>query len=243
MSKIFDLNVIDHNPYQVREAEDPEHVKKLALSIAAETMLQIPMGRKMGSHVQLAFGHSRLAAYKFLRDDGRQGYEFMPVEIRELTDQQMFDLGIRENLDRKSLTPVEEGKAMLIYRDQFGKTSLEIGKLFGNLSDSAVRNKMRLVKLPPEIQHCLATGEMLEGAARALLPILDLNDLERSAAEDQDTYPKPSEIIELAMIGEGQKRIGALIDLLMGWLRPAAAKPIQGELLELPDPFEDSRGG
>jgi ParB/RepB/Spo0J family partition protein len=234
MSKIFDLNVIDHNPYQLRESEDPEHVKKLALSIARDTMLQIPMGRKWGSHVQLAFGHSRLAAYKFLRDTGNQGFDFMPVEIRLLDDQQMFELGVKENVDRKNLTPIEEAKAMLIYRDQFGKTSEEIGKLFGNLSDSAVRNKMRLLKLPADIQKCLSTGEMLEGAARAMLPLLDLNELERLAAEEQDEYVKPSEIIELARIGTGQKRITELMDVLMDRLRPAAIQPIPGKLEELP---------
>ena len=247
MSKIFDLNVIDPNPYQVRESEDPEHIKKLALSIAKDEMFQIPMGRKYDGRVQLAFGHSRLAAYKFLRDSGAWygenngfnplNYASMPVEIRDLNDQHMFELAVQENVERKNLNPIEEARAMIVYRDHFGKNSEEIGKLFGNMSDSAVRNKMRLVHLvdlSPSLPKYLSSGEMLEGSARALLRLLDLDEASRFKSEDQETYPKPSEIIELAMMGVGQKRVTELIDELMAWLRPEGVKPIPGKLLQLP---------
>ena len=87
------LDLIDANPWQPRQSEDPEHIKKIALSIAEDGLLQTPVGRwahpsgkpmpsaagyepddfaalmiATGWHVQLAFGHSRLAAYKWIVD-------------------------------------------------------------------------------------------------------------------------------------------------------------------------------
>ena len=192
----FFLNHILANPYQPRETEDPEHIKKLALSILADGLMQTPLGRivdsqgipinaagytmaelakvgECGARVQLAFGHSRLAAFKFLTDTKNKGYTYMPVQIRNLTDEEMFRMSIRENIDRKDLNPLEEAKAMLRYRDDFGKSSAEIGSLFG-LAESSVRNKMRLMGLPEDIRVKLSAGELSEGAARELISLFDL---------------------------------------------------------------------
>lgn len=67
------LDLIDPNPYQARENEDPEHVEKVAASIAKDTLLQIPIARAtgVGDRVQLAFGHTRLAASR--RCTGNRG--------------------------------------------------------------------------------------------------------------------------------------------------------------------------
>jgi ParB family chromosome partitioning protein len=124
----FPLLKIHHNPYQTRTEEDPEVVQRLADSIAAEGMLQLPIGRPLPSdafHVQLAFGHSRLAAHYLL------GRESMPVEVRELTDRQMAELAIRENRDRSDLSPIEEARAMFAYQRDFGATTDEVGALWG----------------------------------------------------------------------------------------------------------------
>ncbi len=172
----FLLDLIDPNPYQMREVEDAEHVAKIAASIANKNLLQIPIGRQVGERVQLAFGHTRLAAFKLLAKQAAgpsvwdNPWARMPVIVRQLSDQEMFEIGISENVSRKDLTPMEEARAMKVYRDQFGKTSGEIGQLFG-LSESAVRNKMRLVELPEEAQTALAGGQISEGTARQLLSL------------------------------------------------------------------------
>jgi ParB/RepB/Spo0J family partition protein len=183
MSELFTLNQILPNPYQPREREDPEFVEKIALSIAQQGLLQIPVGRRKNEHIELAFGHTRLAAYKWLADMQPQNsipgdFSRMPVEVRDLTDLQMFEMVIRENIERKDLSPVEQGRAMLRYREEFGKTSAEIGVLFG-LSESAVRNKMRLVDLPELVQKQLATGQITEGQARELLTVARVAGYER----------------------------------------------------------------
>jgi ParB/RepB/Spo0J family partition protein len=173
----FPLAQIDPNPFQTRAGEDAAHIKQLALSIVnVGGLLQIPTGRRVGERVQLAFGHSRLAAYRWLEERaspaGLDGdYSTFPVSIRELSDQEMFELGVRENNDRKDISPIETARAMNVYREHFGKTSAEIGKLFG-LSDSAVRNKIRLLSLPEDVQA--QAGQISERVLREILVLFDL---------------------------------------------------------------------
>ena len=254
------LEMICPNPFQTRMSEDAEHVRKLAVSIADYGLLQIPAGRlldangepvgilevrsqagdlisgdileKMGVSAQLAFGHSRFAAYKLLNqlqkewlenyklvdqpeelvravtdslDNGQVFFE-MPVNLSDLLDEDMFSQAVLENLDRKDLSPIEEAQAMTVYRDHFGKTSPEIGQLF-HLSDSAVRNKMRLLKLPEEIKAKLQAGEVSELAARGILSLFELPDQIRQKAENvpdwmaQARY-RPSFIVQEMLSGE-----------------------------------------
>jgi ParB/RepB/Spo0J family partition protein len=170
-----ELEKIAPNPFQTRDSEDQEHINNLADSIQKNGLLQVPTARQVdGNLYQLAFGHSRFKAYKFLTESGVEGFAKMPLRITELTDEQMFESAVSENRERKDLTPIEEARAMLMYREKFGKNSEEIGKLF-HLSDSAVRGKIRLLDLPEEIK--VQVGKTItEGAARDLLVFYDLPD-------------------------------------------------------------------
>lgn len=165
------IDQIHPNPYQTRDGEDAEHVARVAQSIAQVGLLQEPLARlRDGGHdaYELAYGHTRLAAYRLLDEQGEQGYDYLPLKLADLSDLEMFELAVRENSERKDLTPIEEAKAMLVYRDEFKKSSEEIGDLFG-LAASTVRNKLRLLDLPEPVQERVSTGELTEGMARVLL--------------------------------------------------------------------------
>jgi len=165
----FELSMIDPNPFQTRDHEDAEHVQKLAASIRAVGLLQVPRGRGTASgRAELAFGHSRLAAYRLLAAEDA-AFATFPVIIQNFTDIEMFELAVRENEERKELTPIEEARAMRTYRERFGKTTAEIGLLFG-LPDSAVRNKLRLLELPEPVQPMVGR-EITEGTARRMLAL------------------------------------------------------------------------
>jgi ParB-like chromosome segregation protein Spo0J len=212
------LEKIQANPYQTREREDSEHIQRLALSIAQHGLLQIPSGRPIGRAgkvismqeadavhqvgAQLAFGHSRLAAYRLLdqiraglldkqpisfEDDSLyaevisaadkaveagESWGMMPVNLVDMTDEEMFSAACTENSARQDLTPIDEARAMLRWKTDFGKTSEEIGRIFA-LSASTVRNKMRLVELPEQAQEVIASGKVTEHAARRLLTLRD----------------------------------------------------------------------
>lgn len=242
------LNLVQPNPWQPREGEDPEHVRNLALSIHRDGLLQKPLGRLVdangaelapgmaldfdaGHRVQLAFGHSRLAAFTWLHhspdaEDLRElpgEWSRLPVLVRSICDEEMFRLAISENLQRRDLSTIEEAKAMMRYRDEFGKTSAEIGGLFG-LSDSAVRNKMRLLKLPRVIQDMLRARTISEGAARALIALYEISEEKRAAAENEFGLVKPSEIIDLAIAGTAPGQIAQMVEQLAERIDP---QPVQ----------------
>lgn len=177
MSELFAVDQIEPNPWQPRTSEDPEHIEKIACSIAADDLMQPPVLRLMeGGRAQLAFGHTRHKAFLWLREnfatlglpDRYDGYTVMPVEVRELTDESMYRQAVSENISRKDLNPIEEAAAMKRAQDDFGYTSVQVGQLFGK-SDATVRGMVRLLELPEEAQGLLNRGEISQGAARAIL--------------------------------------------------------------------------
>ena len=177
---LVSLASIEPNPWQGRLAEDPAHVRNLAQSIAANGLLQPGLGRRIGARVQLAFAHSRLAAFKFLdeafgmeRGNGQAGDRFarFPVIIRELSDRQMSDYAAAENGRRKDLTAMEVASAIQKRITDFGLTQLEAGRPFGYTSQSSVAHLLRLLDLPETMQTLVNARQLPERHARALLPL------------------------------------------------------------------------
>jgi len=159
------LDLIDPNPYQPRQAEDPAVVAEIAESIQRHGLMQVPTARAAeGGRYQLAFGHTRLAAVRL------NGEPRMPLIIRDLSDLQMFELGVAENIKRRDLNPIEQARAMHRYMQEFGKNSVETGEFF-NVSPEKVRNTIRLLNLPEKIQNSVAEGEITQNGARRLLTI------------------------------------------------------------------------
>jgi ParB/RepB/Spo0J family partition protein len=159
---LIPIELIDPNPWQPRQVEDPTAIAEIAESIKRNGLMQVPTARRVNGHYQLAFGHTRLAAYKL------NGEPCMPLIERDLTDLQMFELGVAENVKRRDLNAIEQAEAMKRYMDEFGKSSVEAGEFF-NLSDEAVRGQVRLLNLTPEAQKSLAQGSLTVSAARTIL--------------------------------------------------------------------------
>ena len=132
-----DVDRIIPNPWQPRQGEDPAVVAELAASIKKNGLMQIPSARRVNGHYQLAFGHTRLAAFKL------NGETSMPLFERELTDLQMFEMGVSENIKRRDLNPIEEAEAMRRYMADFDKNSVETAEFF-NCSPEKVRSTVRL---------------------------------------------------------------------------------------------------
>lgn len=162
--QLIPIELIDPNPYQPRGKEDPAKVAEIAESIKQNGLLQVPTARQVNGHYQLTFGHTRLAAFKL------NGETEMPLIIRDLTDLQMFELGIDENIERQDLTPIELAKAMKRYMQEFHKTSVECGERF-NCSPEKVRATVRLLNLPKDLQAGVADGTITQNNARRLLTI------------------------------------------------------------------------
>lgn len=171
MTEQIHLDLIDPNPFQPRLAEDAEVIGKLADNIERNGLLQIPSARKVDGRYQLAFGHTRKAAFDLLNKRGDLNrWDTMPLNIAELTDLQMFEAAVSENIQRRDLNAVEVAQAMKRYMQDFKKTSDECGTFFG-VNGATVRGKVRLLDLPKDIQKKISTGEITEGAARKLLTL------------------------------------------------------------------------
>lgn len=171
---MIQIEQIVSNPYQVRQAEDPAVVAELAANIEKNTLLQPPTVRSFGAvdhlHYQLAFGHTRLAAFRLLVSQGKQEFQQMPCFVKDLDDLQMFEMAVAENIKRRDLNPIERARAMQTYMETFKKTSAETGEFF-SCDEATVRGTVRLLGLPEVAQAKVADGEMSVGVARQLLTI------------------------------------------------------------------------
>lgn len=165
------------NPYQPRKEEDQAAVLEIAQNILHNAtvefdgLLQVPtVRRREYGGYELAFGHTRLASFRYLRDSGNTRYEQMRVNVRDLSDLQMFELAVTENIKRRDLNPIEQAEAISTYQETFGKTSAEAAEFFG-VAASTVRGLVRLLNLPDDAREKVRSGEINTGAARALLVV------------------------------------------------------------------------
>jgi ParB/RepB/Spo0J family partition protein len=202
--KRIPLQEIEDNPWQVRAHEDLEHIAQLAASIGKDGLLQIPVGRRHNGKVQLAFGMSRLAAYKLMKQ------KQMPVDIKKLNDRRMFELAIIENEDRKDLSPIEQARAMRRAMDEFGMDRTAVGKLFG-IQPGSVSNKMNLLDLPDDVQQLVQEGAMPERTARTFVHIARLKPEVASQVAIQavdETDPERVERLVIDGMRQSAKEIG-----------------------------------
>lgn len=174
---LITLEQIGPNPYQVRESEDPAVVAELAANIEKNGLLQPPTVRLVEDRGQpewrgyeIAFGHTRLAAFRLLTEQGKSEFNNIPCFIRELDDLQMFEFAVAENIKRRDLNPIERARAMRTYMDRFHKSSAETGEFFG-CDESTVRGSVRLLGLPEPAQEKVSSGEISVGNARKLLTL------------------------------------------------------------------------
>lgn len=175
---LINLKDIKPNPYQPRTDEDQEAITEIAINIYRNGLMQIPSARRVNSHYELVFGHTRKAAYALLSTKGvpsadiapDKRYAEMPLYVHELDDRQMFEMAVAENIKRRDLNAIEQATAMQRYMNEFDATSKQAAELFG-VNDATVRGKVRLLELPEPVQLKLAAGELSESAARGLLSL------------------------------------------------------------------------
>ena len=228
------LDLLHDNPYQPRLVDDPAHIENLARSIAADGLQQHPKARKVEVWYQLAFGHSRRKAFEWLVEnyeaqglpDRYDGYTCMPVEIEDLSDEAMFRLAVTENVQRKDLDPIEMAKSMKAYRDQFGKTSAEIGALYG-MSDATVRGMIRLLELPEPAQGLLSKGMISQATARTLLSVQKILD-EKTISTLLTKIANASADDHEGLIENAIERREATVEMWSRWNSERGEKPRAG---------------
>ncbi|SIS92015.1 MULTISPECIES: ParB/RepB/Spo0J family partition protein [Salimicrobium] len=164
--KEVSLNKCRPNPYQPRKEFEEEAIEELKTSIEEHGILQPIIVRKSIRGYEIVVGERRFRAAKMA------GLEKIPAVVREMTDQQMMELALLENLQREDLTALEEGAAYRNLMEELGVTQQELSERLGK-SRSHIANLVRLLSLPPEITQKVNEGLLTMGHARALLSLED----------------------------------------------------------------------
>ena len=168
------VETIAPNPEQPRRHFEPEKLEELAASIQEMGLLQPLTVRRRDGRWELVSGERRLRACKLA------GLAQVPCLSIAVDDRSSSLLALVENLQRRDLDFWEEALALRRLVDDWGLSQEECARRIGK-SQSAVANKLRLLKLPREVLELLREHGCSERHARALLPLED-GELQRRAA-------------------------------------------------------------
>jgi ParB family chromosome partitioning protein len=157
------LNLIEPNPNQPRIHFDEEALSELAASIRELGVLQPILVRTVDDdRYQIVAGERRWRAAR------RAGLATVPAMVRDVDEATSVEQALVENLQREDLNPLEEAAAYQQLIEDFQLTHDEVAKRVGR-SRAAVTNTMRLLQLPPAVQHLVSENRLSPGHARALL--------------------------------------------------------------------------
>ncbi|MFH1547361.1 MAG: ParB/RepB/Spo0J family partition protein [bacterium] len=161
------IEQLSPNPQQPRMSIKPEDLIDIADSIRESGVIQpLIVTKRADKDYVLIAGERRMRAAQLA------GLKHIPVVVREASPQQMLELAVIENVQRKDLNPIEEALAFSQLKEKFNLSHDEIGKKVG-LNRVTVVNKIRLLNLPDHLKQLVLDEKLSEGHVRALLGIPD----------------------------------------------------------------------
>lgn len=181
------LDEIRPNPYQPRQVFDPGGLQELRASIQNHGVLQPIVVRPSDDGYEIVSGERRWRAARMA------GLDAIPVVIREgVGDDEMLELAMVENLQRRDLDPIERARGYQQMAERLGLTQDQVARRVG-LQRSTIANHIRLLELDEPIQSALSAGRLSMGHARALLSVEDgmerlelARDIERDGLSVRD---------------------------------------------------------
>ncbi len=168
------LDQISANPYQARTVWNEQDLAELADSIKANGVIQPVIVRPFQGAYQLIAGERRLRAAQIA------GLAKIPALVRAVTEEQLFEWSLVENIHRRDLNPIERAKAYQRYLNAFSLTQAEASQRLGE-DRSVIANHLRLLDLPEDLRQMLVDGQLTTGHARAILS-LPSDELRRKLA-------------------------------------------------------------
>ena len=159
------LDQLQRGQFQPRSKFNESKLDELTQSIASHGVIQPLVVRQISpNQFEIIAGERRWRAAK------QAGLNEVPVVVRDIDDQVALAIALIENIQRDSLTPIEEAKALSRLIQDFKMTHEEVSQVIGR-SRSAVSNLLRLLKLSDAVKVLLENGEIEMGHARTLLPL------------------------------------------------------------------------
>ena len=160
------LSMVEPNGEQPRKNFDEDSLLELAESIKQFGLLQPIIVQDRKNHFEIIAGERRWRAAKMA------GLKEIPVIIKNLTNQEIVEISLIENIQREDLNPIEEAQAYKRLLEEFNLKQDEVAERVSK-SRTAVTNSMRLLKLCDEVQQMVVNEMISTGHARALLSIED----------------------------------------------------------------------
>ena len=160
------LSMVEPNGEQPRKNFDEDSLLELAESIKQFGLLQPIIVQDRKNHYEIIAGERRWRAAKMA------GLKEIPVIIKNLTNQEIVEISLIENIQRQDLNPIEEAQAYKRLLEEFNLKQDEVAERVSK-SRTAVTNSMRLLKLCDEVQQMVVNEMISTGHARALLSIED----------------------------------------------------------------------
>ena len=160
------LNLIKSNDKQPRKSFDNEKIAELAQSIKEHGIIQPIILNKVDGYYVIVAGERRWRASKLL------GLKEIPAIVMDLSDRNILEISLIENIQRQDLNPIEEALAYQKLLSEFNLTQEELSKRVGK-SRVAISNTIRLTALCDTVKQYLIDEVITEGHGRALLAIED----------------------------------------------------------------------
>jgi len=179
-TKAIPLELLDDNPYNPRKYYPEVKVREMAQSLREHGLRQLPEGRSVNGRVQLCYGHMRKRGYLYNQKKDpypeNEKWNRMPIDVKKISDQEMFDLSIEENLRRTDITPIEVARCIQSYSEVLPDVLDEEIARKHCMTASNVSNMKRVLRLPDKILEKIDAGQLSFTQGRALLTLEGLEN-------------------------------------------------------------------
>ena len=170
------LELIRPNPYQPRKTFEEERLNDLASSIQQHGILQPIVLRQTVQGYYIVVGERRFRASKLA------GLTEVPAIIKELSDEDMMELAIIENLQREDLNAIEEAESYKKMMTHLNITQQEVARRLGK-SRPYIANMLRLLQLPKNVAQMVQHGALSSAHGRTLLTLKDASKIKKTAKQ------------------------------------------------------------
>jgi ParB family transcriptional regulator, chromosome partitioning protein len=175
-----------------------EDLQELADSIRSKGLVQPIIVRPDPDNPA---GYEIVAGERRWRASQRAGLHSVPVIVRNLTDKEVLELAIIENVQRADLNAIEEATGYRDLIERFGYSQEQVSEIIGK-SRSHVTNTLRLLKLPSQVQEYVQTGSLTAGHARALVGREDAENLAQRIMYEDLNVREVEALVQAGPIGE-----------------------------------------
>jgi ParB family transcriptional regulator, chromosome partitioning protein len=182
------IDLIDPSTVQPRTIFDETKLDELAKSISSNGVVQPVLLRRKGDRFELIAGERRWRAAQ------RAGLTRVPAVLRNVSDENVLEIALIENIQREDLNPIEEARAYKKLLETLGLTQEMIAERVGR-DRSYITNYLRLLRLPDDLQELLQSGRLSTGHARTLLGVDEVGVQRRLARKiiEQDLSVRATE--------------------------------------------------